>query len=118
MRVFDEKLGTCDGSGAAEECKLHQAARNTITATSAISRWILNGHNVVEQVVDIVRLKLERRHVGVSDGYSLGKGFFKATDRILKGDAAERQRVRVRALVRSADRVAARTKEGGDFLPW
>lgn len=105
--MFDEKFGTCNGSGAAEKCQVHLTARNITVLSCANSRWILNGLYIVQQVVDIVRLKLERRHVGVSDEDPLTKGFFEAMDRILKGDAAERQRIRVCALIRSANRMAA-----------
>lgn len=117
IQVFDEKFGACNGSGAAEKCQVHLAARNITLLSCARSRRILNGLYIVQQVVDVVRLKLKGRHVRVPDEDALAKGFLEATDWILEGYAAERQRVRVRTLVCSADRVAARAKAGGDFLP-
>jgi hypothetical protein len=47
-------------------------------------RRILNGLDIVEQFVNIIRLQLERRHIGMPHKNSFPKSFLKIPNRIPK----------------------------------
>jgi len=79
-------------------------------------RRILNGLDIVEQLVNIIRLQLERRHIRMPHKNPLPKSLLKIPNRIPNRNLAEGQCVQVRTFIRPSNRMTAGAKARGDLL--
>lgn len=76
----------------------------------------LNTLKIGDKRVDLIRLELELRHVGMPNEDAFCEGLLQFIDRIVPRQRPKRRRLRMRALTLKPDGVAARTKGLGELM--